>query len=158
MSIVTVGAVLGLAVLDMLSPALIGVTVYLLLARPPKLVGLLAIYLGTVAATYFALGVVLMLGLGAIVPTIDPTVRAWVQGGLGVGLFVGSWFIPAKKDGAPERRPRKLTAASMVVLALGTWVFEFYTAVPYFVAIGIMTAAELPAEAWLTLLGAYVLI
>jgi hypothetical protein len=41
---------------------------------------------------------------------------------------------------------------------LGTWLFEFYTAVPYFAAIGIMVSAGLEPSRWLPLLGAYVFI
>lgn len=162
MSTVTVGAILGLAVLDMLSPAVVGVTVYLLLTRPRGLPLLLAVYLGTVAVAYYALGILLMLGLGAVMPVIDPGVWAWAQGGIGVALFIGSWFIPRKGPAptpAPESRvARSLTPGAMVLLALGTWVFEFYTAVPYFAAIGIMTSAGLEPSAWLLLLAAYVLI
>ncbi|WP_406077920.1 GAP family protein [Micromonospora sp. NBC_00858] len=158
-SIVTVGAVFGLALLDMLSPALIGVTVYLLLARPRRLGLLLGLYLGTIAVAYLALGVLLMLGLGAILPAIDPSIWAWIQGGIGIALFAGSWFIPAKKRPDVEPAPVKTpTPRSMVLVGLGTWLFEFYTAVPYFGAIGIMTSAGLEPAQWLLLLGVYVII
>ncbi|MEQ4722464.1 GAP family protein [Nonomuraea sp. B19D2] len=46
----------------------------------------------------------------------------------------------------------------MLLLGLGTWLFEFATAVPYFGAIGIMTSAGLPAVQWSPLLGGYVTI
>jgi cytochrome c biogenesis protein CcdA len=155
-----VAAVLGLAVLDMLSPAVISVTIYLMLARPRRSVLLLSIYLGTVAVSYFALGVLLLLGLGAIIPTVDPAVLRWVQAGLGVALFAASWFIPDRKS-EPEptsAQNRAFTVRSVVLLGLGTWLFEFYTAVPYFGAISIMTAARLDPSAWLLLLAAYVVI
>lgn len=158
MSVLTVAAVLGLAVLDMLSPALIGVTVYLLLARPRRPVLLLGAYLGTVAVSYFLLGVLLMLGLAAVVPAIDPAVWRWVQAGVGVTLFIGSWFIPDRRPGRPPRCEGAVTVRSMVLLGLGTWLFEFYTAIPYFGAIGIMTAAELEPAVWLLLLAGYVVI
>ncbi|KUI21033.1 hypothetical protein AU192_11290 [Mycobacterium lehmannii] len=156
MPIVTVGAVLALAALDMLSPALIGVTLYLLPARPRRVGMLLAVYLTTVAGAYFVLGVLLKLGLGALLPVIDPGVWTWVQGGIGVALFIGSWFIPAKETSQP--RVETFTVQSIVLLGLGTWLFEFYTAIPYFAAIGIMTSASLEPPQWLVLLGAYVLI
>lgn len=47
---------------------------------------------------------------------------------------------------------------SILLLGLGTWLFEFYYAVPYFAAVGIMTSAGLRPAAWLPLLGAYVVI
>lgn len=159
MSSIIVGSVLGLALLDTLSPTVVGVTLYVLLARPPRRGVLLTVYLGTVAAAYFALGVVLMLGLGAILPAINPAVGAWVQGAAGVATFIGSWFIPGRKNPDGTAIPaRPLTARSLALLGLGTWLFEFYTAVPYFAAIGVMTSANLKPAAWLLLLGAYVTI
>ncbi|MER5649408.1 GAP family protein [Streptosporangium sp. NPDC002524] len=158
MSIETIGAVLGLALLDTLSPTVIGVTLYLLPARPHRVGTLLGVYLGSVAIAYFALGVLLMLGLGAVVPIVDDTVWAWGQAVLGVALIVGSYFIP---DRDPERasiRAGSLTARSMLLLGLGTWLFEFATAVPYFAAIGVMTSAGLTAAQWSPLLGVYVTI
>lgn len=46
----------------------------------------------------------------------------------------------------------------MVLLGLGTWLFEFYTAIPYFAAIGVMTSAGLEPGQWLLLLAVYVTI
>ncbi|MEU8382757.1 GAP family protein [Streptosporangium sp. NPDC048865] len=158
MSIETIAAVLGLALLDTLSPTVVGVTLYLLLAGPPRVTALLGVYLGSVAIAYFALGVLLMLGLGAVVPVVDDTVWAWGQALLGVALVVGSYLIPDRDPGrAPVRAP-SFTARSMLLLGLGTWLFEFATAVPYFGAIGVMTSAGLTAVQWSPLLGVYVII
>ncbi|MEU4835606.1 GAP family protein [Streptosporangium sp. NPDC023615] len=158
MSIETIGAVLGLALLDTLSPTVIGVTIYLLLARPRRVAALLGVYLGSVAVAYFALGVLLMLGLGAVMPIVDDTVWAWGQAVVGVALIVGSYFIPDGKPGRASAGGRSFGVGSMLLLGLGTWLFEFATAVPYFGAIGIMTAAGLTAAQWLPLLGVYVTI
>lgn len=159
MTVVVVGAVLGLALLDMLSPALVGVVTYLLLRRPERVGRLLAGYLGTVALSYFALGVLLMLGLEALLPALDPNVWRWIQGGLGLALFIGSWFIPERRGtGGATPQVRAFTMPSMVLLGLGTWLFEFSTAVPYFASIGLMLAAGAGPSQWLPLLGIYVLI
>ncbi|NBE98520.1 GAP family protein [Nonomuraea sp. KC401] len=158
MPIETVVAVLGLAVLDTLSPAVIGMTLYLLLARPRRVGALLGVYLATVALAYFALGALLMLGLGAVVPRVDDAVWTWGQAVLGAALLVGSFFIPDKAPGRASVATRSFTMRSMVLLGLGTWLFEFATAVPYFGAIGLMTFAGLPAVQWSPLLGAYVTI
>lgn len=158
MSPLILSAVLGLAVIDMLSPAVIGVTLYLLLARPPRAGLLLGTYLATVAASYYALGVLLVFGLSAALATGDPVVLAWTQAGVGAALFIGSWFIPARSPENPGRPTRSPTVRSMLIFGLGTWLFEFYTAVPYFGAIGIMTSAELNPAQWLPLLAAYVFI
>ncbi|TDD14989.1 hypothetical protein E1294_35735 [Nonomuraea diastatica] len=81
-----------------------------------------------------------------------------------LGLALLDTLSPAV-IGIPDRDPerasikaRSLTMRSMVLLGLGTWLFEFATAVPYFGAIGIMTLAGLPAVQWSPLLGAYVTI
>ncbi|MFI7705847.1 GAP family protein [Nonomuraea sp. NPDC049480] len=158
MSIETIGAVLGLALLDTLSPTVIGITLYLLLARPHRVGALLGVYLGSVAIAYFALGVVLMLGLGAVVPLVDDTVWVWGQAVLGAALIVGSFFIPDKNPERASIPARSFTVRSMLLLGLGTWLFEFSTAVPYFGAVGIMTSASLPAVQWSPLLGVYVTI
>lgn len=158
MSIETIGAVLGLALLDTLSPTVIGITLYLLLARPHRVGALLGVYLGSVAIAYFALGVVLMLGLGAVVPLVDDTVWVWGQAVLGAALIVGSFFIPDKNPERASIAARSFTVRSMLLLGLGTWLFEFSTAVPYFGAVGIMTSASLPAVQWSPLLGVYVTI
>ncbi len=158
MSIETIGAVLGLALLDTLSPGVTGTTLFVLLARPRRVGTLLGVYLGTVAVAYFALGVLLMLGLGAVVPVVDATVWAWGQGTLGAALIVGSFFIRDKSPGDAPARSRSLTLRTMLLLGLGTWLFEFSTAVPYFGAIGIMTSAGMTAVQWSPLLAAYVTI
>lgn len=157
MTLETVLAVLGLALLDTLSPAVIGITLSLLLTAPRRLSPLLGAYLATVATAYFVLGVLLMLGLGALVPAIDPSMRAWLQAALGVGLFLGSWLVPTKPSRRP-REPRALTVAAMITFGLGTWLFEFATAVPYFAAIGLMTATGSDPVHWLPLLAVYVVI
>lgn len=151
-------AVLGLALLDMLSPAIIGTTLYLLLIRPHRLGILLGVYLGTVAIAYFALGVALMLGLSAIVQHVDSTTLAWGQGATGAALIVGSYFIPDKAPDTPPIQEQSLTVRSVVVLGIATWAVEFLSALPYLAAIGIMSTADPPAAQWLTLLGAYVTI
>ncbi|MEU6716344.1 GAP family protein [Nonomuraea sp. NPDC046802] len=158
MSIETIGALLALALLDTLSPTVIGITLYLLLSRPRRVGALLGVYLGTVAIAYFALGVLLMLGLGAVVPHVDDTVWAWGQAALGAALIVGSYFIPAKNPERASIREASFTMRSMLLLGLGTWLFEFATAMPYFGAIAIMTSAGLPAVQWAVLLGVYVTI
>jgi cytochrome c biogenesis protein CcdA len=119
---------------------------------------LLGVYLGAVAIAYFALGVLLMLGLGAVVPLVDDTVWAWGQAVLGAALIVGSYFIPDKNPERASIQARSFTMRSMLLLGLGTWLFEFATAVPYFGAIGIMTSANLSAVQWSPLLGGYVAI
>lgn len=160
MSIQLLLAVAGLAVLDTLSPTTIAGTIVVLLTAGTRSGRLLAVYWATIAVAYFALGIVLMLGLGAVFAVIDEVVILWAQAVVGAALLVGSFFIPSRPaEQAKERTtPRALSIGGMVVLGLGTWAFEAGTAVPYFAAIALMTAAGLVAAQWLSVLAAYVVI
>lgn len=152
--------VAGLAVLDMLSPTTIAVTVVVLLSARERPIRLLSAYWATVAVAYFALGVVAMLGLSAAVSVINTQVGLWIQLILGAALLVGSFFI---KDPPPEKTesrltPRNYSSAAMIALGVGTWTLEAATAVPYFAAIALMTAAGITILQWLPILAAYTVV
>ncbi|WP_035811980.1 GAP family protein [Jiangella gansuensis] len=159
--------VYGLALLDTLSPATIGISVYVLLTARERAARLLFTYLATVAAFYFCLGSALMLGLGAVVDSLgdvlDNRAGYLVQAAIGAALFAASWFVPRKKDADPagrqERRmSRAHNAPAMIGLGVTTGLLEAATALPYLAAIGIMTSADLPAGQWAPLLAGYNLI
>ena len=146
----------GLSVLDSLSPATIIVTIVVLLSSGRRSWLLLAIYWGTIAAAYFVLGIVLMLGLGAAFAAIDETVGVWVQAVIGAVMLVGSFFIKPSEPRDQSPRLRVLTPGGMLALGLGTWGLEAATAVPYFAAITMMTSASIPPAQWLIVLLGYV--
>ncbi len=157
--------VYGLALLDTLSPATIGITVYLLLTAQRRLVRLLITYAATVAAFYFALGNGLMLGAGAFFSAfgdaVDSNTAAWIQLMIGVALFAGSWLIPTDRrdpDEVTSRASRAHTVPAMVVLGVTTGLAEAATAVPYLGAVGMMTAADIGPQQWIPLLAGYNLI
>ncbi|TDD21738.1 GAP family protein [Nonomuraea diastatica] len=166
----TIGLLLtlaALAVVDSTSFGTLGIPVYLLLASDRSRVSRLLIYLATVAAFYFLVGVALMLGLSTAMDTFGDVLRSgpayWVQLALGVGLFALSFrFDPKRraKLGKPERRfePRVGGPRTMVLLGLTAGVLEVATMVPYLAAIGIMTASGLAAGQWGPLLAAYVMV
>ncbi|ASU58610.1 MULTISPECIES: GAP family protein [Nocardiopsis] len=149
--------VAGLALLDTLSPATIGVSLYVLLSGARSVARPLFVYLATVAAFYFALGCALMLGLGfafeALDDLADSPVLGWVMVVLGGGMLAYALFMPSGPR--RQRRPASLRTGAMVALGLATGLLEGGTALPYFGAIGIMTTAGLPAVAWVPLLAAY---
>lgn len=147
----------ALAVLDTLSPTTIGITLYLVLTAQ-RLARPLFTYLATVALSYFALGAVLMLGLGAVVNVVDERVALVGQAVVGAGLLIGSWFIPDRKPGAAPPTPTAHTAAAMVLLGVTTWALEAATALPYFGAVGIMTAAGLTTAQWPPVLAGYTVV
>jgi hypothetical protein len=153
-------SVLGLAVLDMLSPTTIAVTITVLLTADRRAGPLLALYWTTIAVAYFLLGVVLMLGLGSVFAVLDETVGLWVQAAVGAAMIVGSFFITNRRPEVVAKRatPRALTPAAMILFGFGTWTFEALTAVPYLGAIALMTGADLPPLEWVPILAGYVVV
>lgn len=73
---------------------------------------------------------------------------------IGGALFIGSFFIPAKKKTEP-RRPRSHSLRAMFGLGLTSALIEVATALPYFAAIGLMTTAKLNAIQWVPVLAGY---
>ena len=148
----------ALALLDMFSPSIIGVTVYILLVAKKQKVRLLLTYLMTVTLFYFCTGIFLMLGLDIILDPITNLLNSYsarllmtIVGGL---LFVGSWLVPKKKmKGAPK--PRSLRMGAMVALGLTTSILEVATALPYFATIGILTNNHLAFYEWLPIITGY---
>lgn len=148
----------GLAVLDTLSPAALGVTVYLLLTEKERLSSRLMIYLMTVAGFYFFVGVSFMLGLDAIIAAFSSIfqnrVVSLVMLIIGGILFAASFYYPkSKKSDLP--RPKSKSKASMVALGFTTSLIEVSTAFPYFAAIGLMTTSNLSVFQWLPILAGY---
>ncbi|RKS08746.1 Sap-like sulfolipid-1-addressing protein [Nocardiopsis sp. Huas11] len=149
--------VAGLALLDTLSPATIGITLYVLLSGTRSVARPLLAFLGTVAAFYFVLGFALMLGLGAVLSSLnglaDGPAMGWGMAVLGAGLFAYGFVMPSRSR--ERRRPESLRTGAMVALGLATGFLEAGTALPYLGAIGIMTAAELAPSAWVPMIAAY---
>ncbi|TCZ78206.1 hypothetical protein E0485_08760 [Paenibacillus albiflavus] len=148
----------GLALLDMLSPTALGVTVYLLLTEKERLSSRLMIYLLTVAGLYFLVGVLFMLGLDAMMAAFSSIFQnrivSWIMLIIGGILFIGSFYYPTnKKSDLP--RPKSKSKASMVTLGFTTTLIEVGAAFPYFAAIGLMTTSNLAAFQWLPILAGY---
>ena len=159
--------VYGLALVDTLSPATIGITTYVLLTTRRRTVRLLVAYAATVALFYFALGAGLVVGLDVAITALSGEVpahvTAWGQVGLGVAMFIGSWFIPTKKDTATSEdgdseASRMRSVPGMIGLGLTTGLVEAGSALPYLAAVGIVTAADLGPAHWMPLLAGYNLI
>ncbi|OOC53914.1 MULTISPECIES: GAP family protein [Nocardiopsis] len=149
--------VAGLALLDTLSPATIGVSLYVLLSGARRVARSLFAYLATVAVFYFALGCALMFGFGFLFEELeglaDSPVLGWPMAALGGGMFAYALFTPDRPR--RQRRPSSLSATAMIALGLATGLLEGGTALPYFGAVGIMTTAELSPAVWVPVLAAY---
>ncbi|MGH0945505.1 GAP family protein [Bacillus mycoides] len=147
-----------MALLDTLSPATLGVTVYLLLTDKERLTKRLLVYLLTIAGFYFAVGVLLMLGLDFLLEIISGVFQnrivSWTFFIIGVILFIASFYVPTKKS-SDLPAPKSKSILSMVALGFTTSLIEVGTAFPYFVAIGIMTTSNLSWVEWSSILAGY---
>ena len=148
----------GLALLDTLSPTIIGVTLFLILTDNKGLNSRLFSYVFTVMILYFSLGLVLMLGLNYILETFSSIfhnkIFSWIIFVIGLFLFVASFFIPTNKKGAIPM-PKTHSILSIVIIGITTFLIEAGTAFPYFAAIGLLTTNDLPFYQWLPIIAAY---
>lgn len=87
----------GLAILDMLSPTLLGVTIYLMALGQRQFGSRLTVYLLTVAVLYFFLGCILMLGMEFVQNYLSSffhnKIASWSIFIIGALLFVVSFWI-----------------------------------------------------------------
>jgi hypothetical protein len=168
MTLVLAGTLLALALVDSLSIGTLLIPVFFLLAPGRLRVGRILVYLATIAAFYFAVGVIVTVGAGAVfddLQAIATTPQAYtVQLVLGVGLLILSFWIGRKRPEGEVERPGRLarwreramgengTGASLIALALGAGLLELATMLPYLGAIGLITGSELtPTERMLAL-------
>jgi len=148
----------GLALLDTLSPTIVGVTLYLVLTDNKNLITRLLTYLFTVVILYFSLGIIMILGLDYIIEALSNVFKSrWVLFIIGVILFVGSYFIPKnKKSNIPK--PKSQRIFSIITIGIATFLIEAGTALPYFAAIGILSTIDIPLYSKLPIIAVYNLI
>lgn len=150
--------VLGLALLDSLNPSALAVTLYLLTQpRPGRTV---PAYVAGIFCTYFAAGLLLLLGFGLFLERLgeqlqNPTAYA-IQGVLGAGMLIYSLTADPKRAAQrPQRLPRSLNLGVVFLLGITITGVELTTALPYLGAIGMLTNAGLAPAQWLLLLLIY---
>lgn len=161
MTVALAVALVGLALIDSTSIGTLLIPIWLMLTPGRVRPGRMAVYLGTVAAFYFVVGIVLalgadaaLMGLRGLLADAPHTLLRGAQLVVGVALIVLSYVLEARirrrrgdGTGPMQRwRSRALTeaggggAASLVKLALLGASVEVVTMVPYLVAIGLLTA------------------
>jgi hypothetical protein len=154
--------IVGLAVVDSINPSALLAAIALLLrgrsARP-----LVAVYVAAVLATYFAIGLVLTLGLGLTPEAVlESDATYLVQGVLGAAMLAYAVLAPGGRRRRDPVAPRGLDAvgrpAAVFALGAAVTVLELPTALPYLGAVGALTRADLAVDEWLPLLGLYNLI
>ena len=164
MSLETIGSLVALALVDSTSFGTLLVPLLLVLANRRIAWRPMGIYLGTVLLFYFVVGVALVLGLDAILTTVDGLAEnralRWAELGLGIALFALSWRFDGKgKENPKDRRSRLAGVAqqprAMVALALSATLVEVATMVPYLAAIGLIARDGAPVAVDVVVLFGY---
>jgi cytochrome c biogenesis protein CcdA len=148
---------LALALVDSINPSAIVITLYLLSrGRVPAQVG---VYVAAIFLTYLTLGTMMMSGLDALLPSLrassETRVGFIVQGVIGLAMLLYAIRAPTTPRSAPRVEPGASTYAALALLGVTVTTMELTTAVPYFGAIALLTAADLPMAQWLPLLVLY---
>jgi len=157
----------GLALIDSTSIGTLFIPIWLLLApgevRPTRFLG----YLGTIAACYLVIGVVLVVGGTHLAAAVGPVSASRplliAQLVVGVTLFAASFWVEKRKSVATAAifrwRDRAVSGASgpgaLTRLALLAVLAEIATMLPYLGAIGLMATAGLSGWAISALLAGY---
>jgi hypothetical protein len=148
---------LALAVVDSINPSAIVVTLYLLSrGRVPAQV---VVYVGAIFLTYLTLGTMLMVGFDALLPALKTAgggrLGLLVQAAIGLAMLLYAIRAPATAGSPPRVERNAGTYAALAVLGVIVTTMELPTAVPYFGATALLTAADLPVAKWLPLLVLY---
>lgn len=164
---------LALALVDSTSVGTLVVPVWLLLAPRRTPMARIVLYLGAIATFYLAVGVVLLLvvgaGLAAAPDLASSPAALGAQLALGVGLFALCWRYDSgrrRRRGEPDRvvrwRHRVLdrdqSPKAVLGLALGAGTVELLTMLPYLAALGLLVTADLTTPARTGLVAAYCLV
>lgn len=154
-------SILGLALLDSLSAGTLVIPLVLVLNQRGVKVHPLAIYFLTVCLSYFAIGVVILLGLNQVRDALGDVLNSdpvtWLKLIVGAGLLAYGLVAPdpKKTEGTEVRQPRNLSTVAMVSLALSAVAIEAATMLPYLAAIAILSDAELAMLPRLSVLALY---
>ncbi|MEV4217129.1 GAP family protein [Nonomuraea sp. NPDC049725] len=151
----------GLALIDSTSFGTLLIPVWLLLTPGRLRAGRVAVYLGTVAAFYFCVGVLLTLGADAallaaraLVADVPATTLKIGQLALGVAVIAASYWLEARarrQEGEPGKvqrwRVKAMTGSgstgALMSLALLAALLEVATMLPYLAAVGLIADADL---------------
>lgn len=151
-------SLLGLALVDSTSIGTLVLPLLMVVIAGRADWGTFFIYLRTVVVLYFAIGVALLLGAGAIVEVLggylDTGPVYWVLIILGMALVIQA-FRMGGKNTDPERLKGMVRRGSrpgaLVGLALAAVGAEVATMLPYIGAIGLLSASD---WSWLVRIGA----
>jgi hypothetical protein len=172
MSAALVGSLVVLALLDSTSIGTLFVPIVLMLVPGRLRAGRVLGYLLTIAVFYLAIGVLIMVGGGALFDrfgdVLDSRPAYWVELVLGVGLFALSFRFDPKRRVAKGTSPtadwtgrvRRATdsARALTTLALTAGLLEVATMFPYLGAIALIAGAGLGPALDVAVLTGYCLV
>jgi hypothetical protein len=172
MEFALLGSLAVLALIDSTSFGTLLIPAWLLMHPGQVRAARMLVFLGTVAAFYFAVGVAVALGADAFLPQIsrllDTRPVLWAQLVIGVALFFWSFRLERKNKTAAGSgrllswRDRALAdgggVAALAGLALTAAAAEVTTMLPYLAAIGMVTTAALPAAHIALVMAGYCLV
>ena len=156
----TIVGVLLLALVDSINPSAIVVTLYLLSTAGSGVLVRVIVYVSAIFVTYLLLGVMMVLGIESLLPSLGGLFRGRVglvvQSLVGLALLIYSLTASTNRQSSPVvARPPARTYAALVMLGISVTAMELPTAIPYFAAIALISEAGLPIRVWAPLLGVY---
>ena len=148
---------LALALVDSINPSAIAVTLTLLSREHVR--AQVIVYVAAIFLTYLTLGTLMMLGSDAVLPAgrtaTSGRLEFIVQGLIGIALLLYAMLAPAAARSTPQVAPSASAFVALALLGVTVTMMELPTVVPYFGAIALLTAANLPIARWLPLLVLY---
>ena len=176
MTIAILAGLTGLALVDSTSMGTLVLPLWML-AHPRLRASRVLLYLATIAAFYWLIGLGLLLGASALADRWaaigDSQVTNWVQLVIGVGMLVGSFWpdTPWGKRRAAQRGAGGRAAgwrdrvvgdaarpATVIGVALLAGLVEAASMVPYLGAIGLLSTSGISTFAALATLAGYVVV
>lgn len=161
----------GLALVDSTSIGTLVIPIWFLLTGRTLAAKKFFLYISTVAAFYFLVGVCILSGWGALLEGSKEFLSTkpvlYIQAAIGIGLLLFSFTLDAKR---PEQRTGRigrwhaqisggsLTTKAIMVLALAATALELATMVPYLAAMGLLMTSDAGFLEQVLLLGGYVVI
>ncbi len=176
METATMAALGGLALVDSTSFGTLGMPAAMLVQRRIR-VGMVLLFLATIACFYWLLGLGLVLGAGAALELLggagEQTWLLWAQAIAGAALFAASFLIDSawwknrralrQTEGQPRRRGlisrvlgEHARPATIVAVALVAGLIEAASMLPYLAAVGLITNSNLDLAHIATVLAGYV--
>lgn len=180
MTLAILGTLAALALIDSTSFGTLGIPVFMLLQARIRVAALL-LYLATISAFYWVVGLVLAFGANEIQSALaaldDNRALDYAQVVVGVALFALSFRFDKKQ--VVQRRERRVAAGAgpsrherwkdslvgeharpgvVVAVALGAGLIEVASMLPYLGAVGIITREQLSPFAVAGVLAAYVVV